>query len=340
MDKLVSVIVPCYNGEQFVDRCFTSIFDQNYSNIEIIAVNDGSTDQSEKAILAWKSKSDYEHIRNLIYIYQDNKGPGGAINTGLKYVHGDYLMLLDVDDEYLPDAISSKVLFLNDNPEINVVRSNGWRVQPNLKKLFISDDAEKNINDLFLALIEGKTNNWAGSYMIRTSALFDFYPKREIYESRYGQNLQILLPLAYKNKCGYIDIPQMNYNIQTNSLSHTSESPKNGLEFAMRNWAGYRDIRLYMIAEIVKDPVEADRYNLIVESNYQRCVMSAAADVRNFKIAQKEFDALKKNDHITLDDLITYCRAIHPCFAFPFRLIRKLRNTFSMFRKAANEFDT
>lgn len=55
--------------------------------------------------------------------------------------------------------------------------------------------------------------------MVRTSALFDFYPDREIYQSRFGQNLQFLMPLTYKKKCGYIDEPQMIYNIQEDSLS-------------------------------------------------------------------------------------------------------------------------
>ena len=77
------------------------------------------------------------------------------------------------------------------------MRSNGWYVRKNGKSLFIYDECEKNIQDVFTALLEGKTNNWAGSYMVGVSSLFKFYPEREIYQSKYGQNLQLLLPLLY-----------------------------------------------------------------------------------------------------------------------------------------------
>ncbi len=56
MGNLVSIIVPCYNGEEFVDRCFASILRQDYSPLEVIAVNDGSTDRSEERIRAWIEK--------------------------------------------------------------------------------------------------------------------------------------------------------------------------------------------------------------------------------------------------------------------------------------------
>lgn len=55
-DKLVSVIIPCYNGENFIDRCAMSIYVQEYSRIEIIFVNDGSTDNSKQIIYKWKDK--------------------------------------------------------------------------------------------------------------------------------------------------------------------------------------------------------------------------------------------------------------------------------------------
>jgi hypothetical protein len=109
--------------------------------------------------------------------------------------------------------------------------------------LFIYDECEKNIQDVFTALLEGKTNNWAGSYMVRVSSLFKFYPEREIYQSKYGQNLQLLLPLLYNKKCGFIDKPHMNYNQQENSLTKTNVEKskkkksleKYGVEFILQS---------------------------------------------------------------------------------------------------------
>ena len=141
MGNLVSIIVPCYNGEEFVDRCFASILRQDYSPLEVIAVNDGSTDRSEERIRVWIEKFKNASI-NLVCISQENRGPGGAINSGLKVVSGDFLMLLDVDDELLDSAISTKVTFLEKELDIDVVRSNGWYNRETGKSLFVYDGAE------------------------------------------------------------------------------------------------------------------------------------------------------------------------------------------------------
>lgn len=149
MGNLVSIIVPCYNGEEFVDRCFASILRQDYSPLEVIAVNDGSTDRSEERIRVWIEKFKNASI-NLVCISQENRGPGGAINSGLKVVSGDFLMLLDVDDELLDSAISTKVTFLEKELDIDVVRSNGWYNRETGKSLFVYDGAEKTWNIFLL----------------------------------------------------------------------------------------------------------------------------------------------------------------------------------------------
>ena len=73
--------------------------------------------------------------------------------------------------------------------------------------------------------------------MVRAKTFFDFYPDREIHKSRFGQNLQFLLPLTYKSRCGFIDKPQMNYIQQENSLSVLAEG-KDKLEKSLKNAKG------------------------------------------------------------------------------------------------------
>ncbi len=104
---------------------------------------------------------------------------------------------------------------------MDVVRSNGWYVRKNGKSLFIYDECEKNIQDVFTALLEGKTNNWAGSYMVRVSSLFKFYPEREIYQSKIWTKFTTVIAIAFYNKKN-VDLlikPHMNYNQQENSLT-------------------------------------------------------------------------------------------------------------------------
>lgn len=322
-DKLVSVIIPCYNGENFIDRCAMSIYVQEYSRIEIIFVNDGSTDNSKQIIYKWKDKF-FEKNYSLICVSQENRGLGGAINTGLKYVSGDYIILLDVDDELLSGAISDKVKYLEMHKDEDVVRANGWYIRHNGKSLFIYDQEEKEIQDMFSALLEAKTNNWAGSYMVRKSALFSFYPDRQIYESKYGQNLQMLLPLVYKKKCGYIDKPQMNYNLQEDSLSKTSndsEKQKKSLE----NAKGYKDIRLYLTNLIVPDK-EKGYYLDMIEIAYIRNIMRIAAEMKDKSLMRETYRGLKKLIEPTLDDRIKYCHLIIPMCVPGLRLFRKIKN--------------
>lgn len=322
MNDLVSIIVPCYNGEKFVDRCFSSILKQDYSRIQIIAVNDGSTDQSERRILAWNDRFKNAGMQ-FIYIAQENKGLGGAINTGLKAVSGEFLSLLDIDDEFLESAVSSRCDFLNAHKDIDVVRSNGWYNRKSGKSLFIYDDAEKKIDDVFSALVAANTNNWAGTYMVRTSALFRFYPDREIYQSRYGQNLQFLMPLTYRKKCGFIDKPQMNYNIQEESLSQTSD-PKMEMERLLENGAGYRDIRVHMIKQVVHDSDEIQKYVRMADIAYYRLILNKAVSLKNKEVTQKVYTDLKRNRAITINDRINYYSIFAPCAVLPLRCIRKL----------------
>lgn len=325
MNKIVSIIVPCYNGEHFVDRCLYSIEVQDYPHIEIIIVNDGSTDQSENKILSWKETFEKRKI-HLIYVKQNNKGLGGAINTGLKYVSGEYLSLLDIDDEYLPGAVSARVNYLNSHRDIDVVRSNGWYVRENGKSLFIYDENEKNIEDVFTALIEGKTNNWAGSYMVRVSALFRFYPDREIYQSRYGQNLQFLLPLVYHKRCGYLDEPQMNYNQQENSLTKTTDL-SNRKKLSLENVKGYKDIREHMVHLIVQDEKEKEFFLVLIEAAYWRSVMQIASISNDHLLMKESYVKLKRITTPLIDDHITYCRLIHTKLVPFLRIVRKLRTT-------------
>ena len=223
---MVSVIIPCYNGEKYIDRCIDSIINQTYKNLQIIIVNDGSTDNSEMNIL--KRKDDITSLGiEFDYIKKENGGVGSAVNTALKYVKRKYITLLDIDDYIMPESIELKVKFLEAHDDYSIVRTNGYYVNEydiyNTSNLFVTSKSEKEEVYIFNSLLEGNTNNWAGSYMVRSNELFNFYPDRNIYESKSGQNLQILMPLSYNGKAGFIDKPLMKYIRQDTSLSQVNK---------------------------------------------------------------------------------------------------------------------
>lgn len=104
MSSKVSVVLPVYNCEKHLDNCIKSILNQSYTNIEIIIINDGSTDRSELIINKFK-----ETDSRIIYYSQINKGPSEARNIGISNSTGRYVVFVDSDDTIAPRYIESLV---------------------------------------------------------------------------------------------------------------------------------------------------------------------------------------------------------------------------------------
>ena len=100
MSLLVSVIIPVYKVEDYLDRCIQSIIDQTYKKLEIILVDDGSPDGCPQKCDAWEANDG--RIRVL---HKENAGPGMARNTGLDAASGAYITFVDADDYLASDAI-------------------------------------------------------------------------------------------------------------------------------------------------------------------------------------------------------------------------------------------
>ena len=93
----VSIIIPVYNGEKYVKSAIQSALKQTYKNIEIIVVNDGSTDNTDKVVQQFKNK--------IIYLKKENGGVSSALNLGLLYMTGDYFSWLSHDDIYKKNKV-------------------------------------------------------------------------------------------------------------------------------------------------------------------------------------------------------------------------------------------
>lgn len=102
---LVSVIIPTYNRADLVCEAIQSVLDQTYQNFEIIVVDDGSTDNTRKALQPYMDR--------IQYIYQENSGHGAARNTAIRASRGQWIAFLDSDDVWLPDKLSRQMEILN-----------------------------------------------------------------------------------------------------------------------------------------------------------------------------------------------------------------------------------
>ena len=112
MQQLASVIVPVYNSERYLENTLQSIFNQDYQPIEVIVVDDGSTDGSAKIAKSFK---------NIQYIYQTNQGPSAARNTGITVSQGDFISFLDSDDMWMPDKLTLQISYLLNHPGVGFV---------------------------------------------------------------------------------------------------------------------------------------------------------------------------------------------------------------------------
>ena len=101
----ISIIVPVYNVQQYLEKCLDSILVQTYDNYELIVVNDCSPDDSQKIINSYKENDS----RIISIINSENKGLGGARNIGIKHAKGDYLLFIDSDD-FISDEFNLNLL--------------------------------------------------------------------------------------------------------------------------------------------------------------------------------------------------------------------------------------
>ena len=99
-EVLISIIVPCFNNEKYVEKCLESIANQTIKNFEVIIINDGSKDNSQKVIETFIST----HL-NFKLINQVNMGVSSARNNGLKEANGNYVCFVDADDYIEPNYL-------------------------------------------------------------------------------------------------------------------------------------------------------------------------------------------------------------------------------------------
>ena len=196
---LVSVITPCLNGEKYIDRYFACILEQTWQNIEMIFVDDGSTDRTEEKALSYKDALE-EKGYSFSFIHQDHAGQAAALNKGLAVFKGDYLFWPDVDDHFSQDYIQRLVEHLEKHRSTGIVQGSVVYVyedepdrKPEIK--YRKDNTDRNMFEDYVFQKDGLF----GGFMVRSSDFSEVLPGKQIYESTAGQNWQMILPICYRH---------------------------------------------------------------------------------------------------------------------------------------------
>lgn len=267
-ERYVSVIIPCYNAEKYLSDCLDALLKQTYKNVEVIIVNDGSTDNSESIIDSYISQYD-KRGKKLIKINQKNQGQAAAVNNALKYVTGDYLMWQDADDWYEVDAIENMVQYLIDN-NMKFARGEVANRRNNTDKSLINIGKSKypyptNIFDNYV--FETDISGWPGIFITEMSYFDACVKNREIYVSRAGQNWQLILPLAFYEPCGNLNKVIYNYRVVENSHSHSVKKMKD----LINRCDDHKDILFHVLDTIDgMNPEEKNKYKHKINIKYRK----------------------------------------------------------------------
>lgn len=123
-NPLVSVVIPVFNGAPFVAKAVSSVRAQTVTDVEILVVDDGSTDGSQSVL------AELEQTKGVTWFQQDHGGPARSRNRGIAAARGEFVALLDCDDLWLPDKLAAQLEIAGRDPEIGVVHTDYDVVDP------------------------------------------------------------------------------------------------------------------------------------------------------------------------------------------------------------------
>jgi glycosyltransferase involved in cell wall biosynthesis len=213
-EELISVIIPIYNLELYIDSCLESVVNQTYKNIEIIIVNDGSSDNSEKIIRKWCEKDS-----RIKLINQENSGVSVARNTALDSASGKYITFVDGDDWLAPNCISKLYKSLKDESS-DIVKCGYKFYNPITGRYRISNVKHHSLYGV-LALKEFLSGNGVSSSVcggLYKLSLFRKYNIRFTPGMSIGEDALITIKLLLK--CEKLTlIPEIGYIIRIRNQS-------------------------------------------------------------------------------------------------------------------------
>lgn len=221
--KLVTVGVALYNHEKYIIECLESIVKQSYTNIELIVINDGSSDNSFEVAKNYLDNQNYN--KNYKIITRSNKGMCNTLNEIAEQAKGKYISFIGSDDYWMLNKIEDQVNYLENNPDIILVHSNSIKVDENCKEIGLLDySSKKNSGDMFESLILGSGGINTPSHLYKT----EIYSKIGFYDSSFKfEDIDFWLRLTKEYRIGYIDKIHTFYRWHGENLS----DDKNKLKF-------------------------------------------------------------------------------------------------------------
>ena len=296
---MISVIIPSYNHGKYIQRCIDSVVNQTFKDWELIIIDDGSKDQSNNIIASYADE-------RINHIMQENMGAHNAINKGLSFATGEYLTILNSDDEFHPhrfeismnvfennadiDFISTWINIVDEESKIKAVKE-GWR---NMHPWEI-----KNINLTFLDTNDYALNALMTNFVATTSNMIF---KRKVYSQiggmrnlRFAHDWDFLLRVCSKFNCFNIEEALISYRVHN---SNTISSNRKWMLFEIC-WVMAANIDKFtdkLIPNFSSNSLIKSAINLLESFNFQ-------GNDKVFWLLYFQITAMKKNGLLNPEEI-------------------------------------
>lgn len=217
---LVSIVVPVYNGEKYIEDCLLSILRQNYPSMQIIVVDDGSTDGTAELVLAMGS--------SITYVHQENSGSAVARNVGVELSKGEFVAFVDSDDLWAPNRLRQQVDFLHGQ---RLYHAACGRFMPVHSDFSISDASVQICNGD--AILDNQNSGWMYLRILETSIyhIDTLMVRRNLMKSirfnpsyRSGQDFDFFLQLSHATPIAQLNSLYAFYRRNPQSVTHKPHS--------------------------------------------------------------------------------------------------------------------
>jgi len=273
---LLSVIIPVYNVEPYLEQCLDSVINQTYKNLEIICINDGSTDNSLKILEKYHKKDS-----RIKLINQKNKGTAAARNAGLDIATGEYITFVDSDDYLELKAYEKAMKVMLKNPHVDIAefRVNVFSEDNDPVNINRTNDHMKYLDDVF----KSKIHNVVVWNKIFKAEMIKKMNIRFIDELEYADNFFSHAATMSSKNSAFINVPLYNYRVCSSSVSTSQAKSNNPL--AMHVYYNYD-----ALVEFAKKHKVLEKYKKSIYSRYINRIKCFCNDKKRMSEAIDHWD--------------------------------------------------
>lgn len=300
----VSVIIPVYNSEQYLEQCLNSVFSQNFTDFEVILVDDGSTDRSEQIYRGFESDD-----CRLKVIKSSNQGAAHARNIGLENAIGEYVMFCDSDDLVSPNWISRLIRFMNSDHDVYPVGAycSSPEQLGTLKDTAVQAEVLLDMSEFlefFISDVAGYL--WNGIFVreIILDNKLHFHSRFE--EADYNEDLNFVLSYVQSiHKVVYTGYSDYCYLERIGSLSKTGanlhfakylEKYRVWKEFILNNELSDPDTRIHLLAKYILPSLMSGLQSTIIHTPSKH-ILTCFRDLREMVCDGDLSDCIENADN-------------------------------------------